>query len=59
MQVKVIDDGFVRLYGSVPDVWHIAQRLPVEQREKVLQCWKMAHELVKFVKGETEVKINE
>ena len=26
-----------------PDLWHIAQALPKQQREMVLACWHMAH----------------
>jgi len=30
---------------TVPDLWHIAQRLDEEDKKKVLDCWHLAHDL--------------
>ena len=30
---------------TIPDLWHIAMRLDKSDREAVLECWHIAHDL--------------
>jgi len=31
---------------KIPDLWHIAEKLPVAERDKVLSVWYLAHDLL-------------
>ena len=31
---------------EIPDLWHIAGRLPEKEREQVLDVWHLAHDLL-------------
>jgi len=42
---RKVDVGELR----VPDLWHIANRLPAQEREAVLSCWYLAHALLNHV----------
>jgi len=38
---------------EVPDLWHIAMRLKGQDREMVLSCWHLCHDLLANLRGNT------
>ena len=36
----------------IPDLWHIANRLPADERDAVLETWHLAHNLLDHLKDE-------
>ena len=42
----------VKAYNvTIPDLWHIAQRLPEPQRSEVLEAWHLAHDLLDHIQA--------
>ena len=38
---------------EVPDAWHVAMRLKGQDREVVLECWHLCHDLLANLRGNT------
>jgi len=36
---------------EIPDLWHLAMRLDGQDREMVLRCWHIAHDLARHITG--------
>jgi hypothetical protein len=63
--IKLINqNGGAREYGTIPDLWHIAQHLKSDPGERgqamaeaVLQVWHMAHDLKACIEGQGQAHI--
>ena len=51
------ENGAIREFGSIPDLWHIAQSLPDTEKAAVLEVWQLAHGLKAVIEKQGEAKL--